>query len=308
MRLSGLCLSLIPIAALGSRALLAGSDLLPAQTVDRPALERDLAQARARWNASRPANYEYVLNIPTVESPWTRRFGSFRVSAGSSATIAPLTGSMAHLFQGRTTIEALFDLVGERIATSSASVSLGYDDELGYVNYLFNNRDYDVVSFEIPVWRAFIDAADVREPFALVHHVNHCGMVAGDRRSLSQCPEYSIAMWGDGTVVYLGRAGVRTLGRRQHRADQNAVRELSRAIADSGFFEMADDYRSVTSGLGQVVTIDHAAEKWVTIRADGRQKTVHDFHGAPQALERLEAVIERAANSQRYTGRSDTGR
>lgn len=115
-------------------------------------------------------------------------------------------------------------------------------------------------------------------------------------------------MWGDGTVVYLGRAGVRTLGRRQHRADQNAVRDLSRAIAGSGFFAMADEYRSVTSGPDTVLTIDHSAEKWVTVRADGRQKTVHDFYGAPEALARLEAAIERATESQRYTGRGDTGR
>lgn len=57
-----------------------------------------------------------------------------------------------------------------------------------------------------------------------------------------------------------------------------------------------------------MVTIDHSAEKWVTVRADGRQKTVHDFYGAPGALKGLEAAIERATSSQRYTGRGDTGR
>jgi hypothetical protein len=300
MRRPGIFLLLTTVAVFAGSAI-PRSALQPAQTrPDRAALERELAQARARWNARKPANYEFVLNIPTAESPWDRRFATVRVTAGSSATITPLTGSMAPRFEGRTTIDALFDLVAERIA-ASGSVTAAYDDELGYVTGLLS-ANYKEVSFEIPIWRAFTEAGDVREPFALVHHVNHCGFMQSDPRSLSQCPSYSIAMWGDGTVVYLGRAGVRTLGRRQHQASQDAVRELSVAIADSGFFAMTDDYSSVKTG-DTVTIVDHAAEKWVTIRVDGRQKTVHDFVGAPEALTRLEGVIERATASERYTGR-----
>lgn len=231
------CLSLVFVAVFSS-GLILRSDVRPAQTrLDRATLERELAQARARWNAGKPPNYEFVLNIPTVESPWNRRFASFRVTAGSSATITPPTGSMAPLFQGRSTIDALFDLVAERIAASPGSMYPIYDDELGYAELFSGN--YNEVSFEVPVWRALIDAADVREPFALVHHVNHCGLAQTDRRSLLQCPGYSIAMWGDGTVVYQGRGGVRTLGRRQHQEGQEAVRGLSLAIAESGFLAMA---------------------------------------------------------------------
>jgi hypothetical protein len=302
MRLPIVGLASLLIAAVASVAV-SRTDVPLAQTrPDRAALERELAAARVLWASKRPANYEFVLNIPLADSPWDRRFGIFRVTAGSSATIGPLTGSMAPLFQGRTTVEALFDLVAERIAASSALASPSYDEEFGNVTSLFS-PDYREVSFEVPVWRAFAQVKDVREPFVLVQHVNHCGFI-DERTSLSQCPSYSIAMWGDGTVVYEGGAGVLTLGRRQHQVNDSNVRDLSRAIADSRFFAMADAYSRDSSGG----FVDHSAEKWITIRVDGQQKTVHDFYGAPEALTRFEAAFEKVADSRRYTGRPDTHR
>ncbi|HUL72596.1 MAG TPA: DUF6438 domain-containing protein [Vicinamibacterales bacterium] len=271
---------------------------------DRATLERDLAEARARWSAKKPTNYEFVLDIPVAETPWDRRFSSFRVIGGSSTTINPLTGSMAPMFQGRTTIEALFDLVAERITKAPAS-SPSYDEELGYVTGLFN-PDYRQISFRVPAWRAFTESSEVREPFVLVVHVNHCGFF-DEPRSLIQCPSYSIAMWADGTVVYQGGSGVLTLGRREHQVDQSNMRDLSSAIAESGFFAMAADYSSITEN-NVTRTIDHSAEKWITIRIDGLQKTVHDFYGAPDRLTHLEAAIEKAADSRRYTGRTDVER
>ena len=66
-------------------------------------------------------------------------------------------------------------------------------------------------------------------------------------------------------------------------------------------------YAGAVDALSQLVhapidKIDHAAEQWITIRLDGRQKTVHDFYGAPEALRRLEATIETLTDSRRYTG------
>jgi hypothetical protein len=98
-----------------------------------------------------------------------------------------------------------------------------------------------------------------------------------------------------------------TLGRRQHQAGENNIRDLSGAIAESRFFALAENYSSITDGR-VTHSIDHAAEKWITIRVDGLQKTVHDFYGAPETLTRLEAAIEKAADSRRYTRRTDMDR
>ena len=278
---------------------------LPAQT--RPTsqeLKQELAQARANWAAKKPANYEFVLNVPRNESWWEREFGIFRVSGKSSTAIMPLTGPPAAVFKDRTTIDALFDLVADRIGASPEATSPHYDDERGYVASLFS-PEYSEVSFDVPVWRSFNQLADVREPFALIVHVNHCGAFL-ERTDTRQCPTYAIAIWGDGTAVYHGSSGVRTLGRRQHQVGQDAMRDLLQAIADSGFFSSAGlEYHSVAAGPDKVTTVSHSAEKWITIRAHGQYKTVHDFYGAPDSIKKLEAAIERSADSRRYTGRAD---
>jgi hypothetical protein len=54
------------------------------------------------------------------------------------------------------------------------------------------------------------------------------------------------------------------------------------------------------------MTVDHAPEQWITIRADGRSKTVLDFYGAPDSIKALEATIERLTDSRRYTGRVES--
>ena len=101
--------------------------------IDRAALHRALVEARARWQAHRPLDYEFVLSTPTnPRNRSSRQFVSYRVTGGSGATLAPPAGSLAPAFQGRETVEAVFDLVGERLDAAPAMASVRYDEELGY--------------------------------------------------------------------------------------------------------------------------------------------------------------------------------
>ena len=224
-------------------------------TSDRAALERELGRARAKWNGRRPANYEFVLSVPRNVTWWEREFGIYRVTGETVTAVKPLTGPPAPLFKDHTTIDALFDLVAGRISTSPSSTSPSYEQEVGYVRG-FYSRDRPDISFDVPVWRAFSDSADLREPFALIQHVNHCAFFR-EPTDTRQCPTYAIAIWGDGTVVYDGDSGVRTLGRRQHQVGQDAVRDLSSAISTSGFFTSAgEEYHSVATASGMMTTIN----------------------------------------------------
>lgn len=261
--------------------------------VDRIALRRALSDARARWVARRPAAYEFVLSIPEAQYWWSRKFASYRVASGSSTTLAPPAGRLAAVFRGRDSIDALFDLTAERLEVASEPVSIRYDDELGYPTDAFLGE----ISFNVPTFRTFSRSTDVAEPFVLLQHLNHCGFVMPNPTALGPCPDYSIAMWGDGTVVYVGNSGVRTIGRRQHQAGEDAVRSLGRALENNGFSRFDTDY-SRKDG----VSVDHSAERWLTIRLNGQQKTVHDFYGAPDALRGLESSIDGIADSRRYTG------
>jgi hypothetical protein len=196
------------------------------------------------------------------------------------------------------TVEDLFAFIDERIATADR-VFVSYDQELGFplTAYLGD------ISMVVPAFRPFSRLSEVADPFVLVHHVNHCGYLTTDPTYVGVCPDYSVAIWGDGTVMYRGERGVRTLGRRQHQATADGVLNLAQAIYDARFFELADDYRSVSLGGGLTRSVDHQPDKWITVHTGDRQKTVHDFYGAPDALHTLEDAIERITDSRRYTGR-----
>ena len=266
---------------------------------NRTALQRALSKARARWIAHQPPSYEFVLSIPEGQDFWSRRFASYRVASGSSTTLAPPSGPLAEIFHSRNTIDALFDLIEKRLDGPSGSMSVTYDNKLGFPTSAFLGN----ISFSIPTFRTFSNPTQNAEPFVLLQHINHCGAFMPDPTDLRQCPDYSIAMWGDGTVVYIGNAGVRTIGRRQYQLGLDEVRNLSRAIEESGFSRFDADYSNKDGA-----TIDHSAERWLTIRFKGGQKTVHDFYGAPDALRALESAIEAVADSRRYTGRAPSRR
>jgi uncharacterized protein DUF6438 len=182
-------------------------------------------------------------------------------------------------------------------------MSVTYDNKLGFPTSAFLGN----ISFSIPTFRTFSIPTQNAEPFVLLQHINHCGFGCGfgmpDPTDLRQCPDYSIAMWGDGTVVYLGSSGVSTIGRRQYKLSLDEVRKLSRAIEESGFSRFDADYSNKDGAI-----IDHSAERWLTIRFKEQQKTVHDFYGAPDALRALESAIDAITDSRRYTGRAPSRR
>jgi uncharacterized protein DUF6438/uncharacterized protein DUF6174 len=262
---------------------------------NRKALQRALSKARARWIPHRPTSYEFVLSIPEGRYFWSRRFASYRVESGSSTTLAPPSGPLAEIFHSRSTIDTLFDLIEERLDGASGSLSVAFDDKLGFPTSAFLGD----ISFRIPTFRTFSIPTEIAEPFVLLQHINHCGFMMLDPTDLRQCPDYSIAMWGDGTVVYVGYSGVLTIGRSQYKVGLDKTRNLSRAIEESGFSRFDADYSNKDG-----TTIDHSAERWLTIRFNGQQKTVHDFYGAPDALRDLESAIDAIADSRRYTGRA----
>lgn len=252
------------LAVSGSAARLGPSQ----SDADRPARQRALAEARARWDAHSVQNYEFVLVIPPEMPSWSQRIAAFRVTGSSRETLAPPTGPLAAVFHNRNSVDALFDLIAERLATTSSVMSASYDDELGYPQ----RATFQDAYFQVSTFRAFARLSDVRDPFVLAQHVNHCGLVNG-------CPDYSIAAWGDGTVVYVGEGGVSTAGRRTHSIGVDGAAALARAFDASRFSLLSDEYFFLRRPDGTLTSTSHVTEQWLTFRVDGRQKTVHDFYG-----------------------------
>jgi Family of unknown function (DUF6174) len=188
-------------------------------TSNRNEIQRALSKARARWIAHRPTSYEFVLSLPEDQGFWLRRFASYRIASGSSTTLAPPSGPLAEIFHSRNTIDALFDLIVERLDGTSGPMSVTYDKKLGFPTSAFLGD----ISFSIPTFRIFSIPTQIAEPFVLLQHINHCGFGMPDPTDLRQCPDYSIAMWGDGTGDCLANGQKTTLFHRHKPSKRTAA-------------------------------------------------------------------------------------
>jgi hypothetical protein len=111
------------------------------------------------------------------------------------------------------------------------------------------------------------------------------------------CPDYSIAIHGDGKVLYEGRRYVAEKGRRQSRISARHVKALLEEFNRIGFFSLQDRYDAIAS--------DGAVTK-TSIRAGGRSKQVINCHPsrAPEGLYNLEKTIDEISNSNRWVKRA----
>ena len=144
--------------------------------------------------------------------------------------------------------------------------------------------------------------AELRAAVITMTRQNQCGFGIPDATDIRQCPTYSVVIAGDGTVIYNGKGGVRTIGRRIHTASAAAVQTLILEFEQAGFFSLKDRYESIQEGE-LIRTISHAVATTVSVSVGGKKKSVYDFYGTPDVMHRLERRIDEVSESQRYTGR-----
>src|ERR1700690_2352480 len=61
---------------------------------------------------------------------------------------------------------------------------------------------------------------------------------------LGSCPAYSLAIEGDGAVVYEGKRSVSAVGTRKGQIKAAVVRDLAQKFRDIGYFDFARNYGS----------------------------------------------------------------
>ena len=108
------------------------------------------------------------------------------------------------------------------------------------------------------------------------------------------CPIYSLAIYGDGKVVYKGERFVGITGKRVSKISQEKVKKLIKAFYKINYFSLKDEY-----SLGP--TDCSSAETSITI--DGKTKTVYHYYGdetAPKELTRLEDKIDKIVGTERW--------
>lgn len=103
------------------------------------------------------------------------------------------------------------------------------------------------------------------------------------------CPDYTLTIYGNGTVIYDGRNFVAVTGRQTSTIPQEDVRELIRSFYSVGYFSLRDEYVEQVTDLSTTTT---------SITIDGQFKQVINYYGAPESLRQLENKIDETANSR----------
>ncbi|HEY1556528.1 MAG TPA: DUF6438 domain-containing protein [Kofleriaceae bacterium] len=124
-----------------------------------------------------------------------------------------------------------------------------------------------------------------------------------------RCPEYSIEIHGDGTIVWHGIANVTPLGTTVGRTAPAHMRELDRALHAARFFDLDEaghlpvDPDCTPGGQCSFTSVTMCSDTphaIITVRRAGRTHRVDNAHCDPHAaLAPLEDAIDRAAGRSR---------
>lgn len=130
------------------------------------------------------------------------------------------------------------------------------------------------------------------------------------------CPEYSVEIHRDGSVVWHGVTNVATTGTARGRASAAQLRQLARAVDATHFFELDENGHlpqkpecvrtgnTVTCSLQSITFCSDTPHAIITIRRGTETHTVDDAHcGDNTALEHLEELIDRVAGAHARIGR-----
>lgn len=116
------------------------------------------------------------------------------------------------------------------------------------------------------------------------------------------CPIYTLAIYEDGRVEYVGQDFVTVKGEQTGSITAEQIQELVAAFQDADYFNLQDEYTAPVTDLPTTIT---------SFTFDGKTKTIRNYGGcldgmlvpAPQALCELENKIDEVTNSAQWVGK-----
>jgi hypothetical protein len=137
--------------------------------------------------------------------------------------------------------------------------------------------------------------ADVRVPFPQPWDLREASVQLRRTRCYGTCPDYQVAISGDGTVRFSGHNFVLIPGDHIAHIAPDAVRRLIADFEKAEFFSARGEYVAiVTDNPTQILTLSVA----------GHTKTVKDYvgiqDGLPLAIRNLEAEVDEVAGTARW--------
>ncbi len=101
------------------------------------------------------------------------------------------------------------------------------------------------------------------------------------------CPVYEIKIDGRGNVSFSGKRFIEKEGYIEKQLSAEATNNLFKAFIDGNFWNFEDEYTENVSDLPTT---------YLSLSHDDKSKRVTDYYGAPDALKRLEKLVENIAN------------
>lgn len=118
------------------------------------------------------------------------------------------------------------------------------------------------------------------------------------------CPAYLLTIYGDGTVEYRGYENVLVEGLRIGEISREQVQALVETFQRIDFFSLQDAYECapvVINGQKLCEEVTDLPSTYVSITIGDNVKRVLDYHGAPEKLRDLEALIDDVVYETRWT-------
>jgi uncharacterized protein DUF6438 len=140
--------------------------------------------------------------------------------------------------------------------------------------------------------------SEVHVPFPEIHDWNSLRVTLNRSGCYGRCPAYEVEIHGDGTVLYDGKANVKTKGRKVAKISHASLVKLVDVFREADYFSLAERYVSGVTDNPTFVS---------SISFDGLSKSVLDYVGRdvgmPSAVSDVEAAIDRLSGASKWIGR-----
>jgi hypothetical protein len=116
------------------------------------------------------------------------------------------------------------------------------------------------------------------------------------------CPAYTLTIHGDGRIEYVGATHVKTSGSRVGRIEAKDFKALLAEFDQAKFGSIADDYSAEKCACRRCTDM---ASVVTELNVGAASHKVNHYYGcacAPRALFDLESAIDKAADSEQWTG------
>ncbi len=135
-----------------------------------------------------------------------------------------------------------------------------------------------------------------RVPFPTVRNWKSLRMTLSRSSCFGSCPDYSVEVRGDGSVLYHGKAFVLITGDHQSAISRRAVLNLLKSFRSLDYFSLKNAYQASVTDIPTVTT---------SIQIDGQVKTVTDHDGyavgMPDAVLGMELTFDEVSGTAKWT-------